>query len=91
MCGIHPCRITDGIAVGITVVSIHELAVDVEFQVIIEERRIQCHARSRTLEITRLQNTVLVSVTYTHAIRHVLQTALYSDTMVCRHSRMEDL
>ena len=91
MCGIRPCRVTDGILVRIAVVSIHELTVDVELQVVIQQRRIQRHTRRCPLEVTRLQNTVLVRVAHTHAVRHILQATLHGHAVVRTHSRMEYL
>ena len=89
--GVHAGGIADGSLVGIAVVGIHELAVDVELQVVVEERRVQSDTGRGTLEVGGLQDTVLVGVAHAHAVGHVLQATLYGHVVVVRYGTVEDL
>ena len=84
--GIHSHSVADGVGIGIACVRVHELTIDVEFQMVFEERRIQRHAGSCTLVVGCLQNTILVGIAGTETVRHVLQTTLNSDVVVAADS-----
>ena len=61
--GIHPDCCADGATIGIAVLTPHELTVQVQAQVVVKERGIQVQRGGETLEVTRLQNTLLVGIT----------------------------
>ena len=71
--------------------SIHELTVDVECQVILQQGGVQSQTRRCTLEVRSLQDTVLVGVTYAESVRHIADTTLNGYVMVAGYSGMEDL
>ena len=89
--GVHTYSLTDGTAFIIVVVGIHELTVDVELQVILEERRVQGRADSGTTETGSPDDTILISVAYAETVRHVGQTTGNGDVMVCAECRTVDL
>ena len=70
---------------------IHELSVDVECQVILQQRGVQGDAGRCTLEVRGLQDTVLVGVAHADAVGHITDTTLYGNVMIAGNSGMEDL
>ena len=87
---IHAYSLTDGILIGIVVMRKHELTIDIESQVVIQERRIQSKTYRRTLKIRTTKNTVLVRVSDGCTIRHILKTSTYRYIMVCTKSTAID-
>ena len=85
----HGCA--DGVGVGVAVVRIHELTVDVERQVVVEQRGAEVDAGGGTLEVGGLQDTVLIGEACADAVRHVLQAARHRNIMVGRDGRVVDL
>ena len=70
---------------------VHELTVDVECQVVLQQRGVQGYTGRCTLEVRGLQDTVLVGVAHADAVRHITDTTLYGNVMVAGYSGMEDL
>ena len=69
----------------------HELTVDIEFQVILQKRRIQCNAGRCTLEFRTFEDTLLIGIACTKAVGHILQTTGNSDIVINTDTALEDL
>ena len=79
---VHPDRIADGAGVGIGRPGHHRLSADIQRQVLVEEGRIQVQGTGDTLEVGRLEDTLLARVAEGNAVRQILQRAGEGEVVV---------
>ena len=73
---------------GKTAVGIHSLTVQVDVQVVIQERRTQVERCRKALEVRCFQNTLLVSIAYRHAIwQRVADSSRHGDAVILTEGR----
>ena len=89
--GVHRESSTYYTTIGITVVDIHTLTVDIEVEVVIEERWSEVEAGGNTLHVRGFDGTILVGITDRETIRHVLCATRDRDVVVSRNGGTIDL
>ena len=85
LCGVHIQRCA-GHARGVTVADIHTLGVEVEGEVLVEERGIQVHRSGHTMHTVGLNDTITHGITQRETVGHILHATGYREVMVCRNS-----
>ena len=61
---------------------IDTLHIQLDIQMLIEKLRIEVNGTRQTIHVRGLDDTVLVSIAYGHAVRHVGQRAGETDVMI---------
>ena len=90
-CRVESQSSTNCTAICIAVVDIHTFCIQIESQMLIQESRREVQGSCNTLHARCLEDTILVSITNSSTIRHILSTTHNTDSMVSRNSSTIDL